>query len=81
MGKREKANESGEAFVKGRRAGVEGTHGHERHNIAEKTVIGHGDQRNSGSLDPELGKAASSIYGNAKHNRETKDGDKALTER
>lgn len=81
MGKTEKANESGEAFVKGRRAGVEGTHGHSRKSVAEKTIIGHGDQRDSGSLDPELGKAASSLYGDAKHNRGDKHGDRALTER
>lgn len=81
MGKREAANESGEKFLKGRRAGVEGTHGAARKGVAEKTIIGHGDQRDSGSLDPELGKAASGLYGNAKHNRGDKYGDKALTER
>lgn len=81
MGKRESANESGEKYLKGRTAGVEGTHGQERKNIAEKTVIGHGDQRDSGSLDPELGKAASSMYTAAKHNSGDKHGDKALTER
>lgn len=81
MGKKEAANESGEAFVKGRRAGVEGTHGQNRVIGAEKTVIGHGDQRDSGSLDPELGKAASSMYRKAVDNSGDSVGDKALTER
>lgn len=81
MGRKEAANESGEAFLKGRRAGVEGTHGASRKGVAEKTIIGHGDQRDSGSLDPELGKAASGVYQAAVHNRGDKMGDKALTER
>lgn len=80
-GHNERANEAGEAFLKGRRAGVEGTHGTARKGVAERHIIGHGEQRDSGSLDPELGKAASSMYQNAVHNRGDKDGDKALTER
>lgn len=80
-GMKERATENGEAFLKGRRAGVEGTHGQARKGVAEKTIIGHGDQRDSGSLDPELGKAASSMYSDAKHNRGDKHGDRALTER
>src|SRR5262249_17531974 len=81
MGKREAPNESGEAFLKSRRAGAEGTRGASRKGVAEKTVIGHGDQRDSGSLDPELGKAASGAYQAAVHNRGDRYGDKALTER
>jgi len=80
-GHNERADESGEAFLKGRRAGVEGTHGQARKGVAEKTVIGHGEQRDSGSLDPELGKAASGVYHAAVHNHGDKYGDKALTER
>lgn len=80
-GMNERANESGEKFLKGRTAGVEGTHGQARKGVAEKTVIGHGDQRDSGSLDPELGTAASSLYSDAVKNRGDKHGDKALTER
>ena len=40
MGKMQKANESGEAFLKGRKAGVEGTHGQNRKSGVEKTVVG-----------------------------------------
>ena len=79
----DKANESGEAYLKGRRAGVEGTYGKaragrsaEETNVADKT-----DQSDSGSLQSDLTSAASSLYKNAVHNRGDKDGDKALTER
>lgn len=81
MGKRESANESGEAFLKGRRAGVEGTHGTERKGVAERTIVGHGDQRDSGSLDPDLGTAAGNMYRDAVNNSGDKFGDKALKER
>ena len=82
MGKREAANESGEKFLKGRTAGVEGTHGASRKGVAEKTIIGHGDQRDSGSLDPDLAKAAS-VYKKAVRNGGGKDamGDQALHDR
>lgn len=81
-GMKERANESGEAFLKGRRAGVEGTHGAARKGVAEKTVIGHGDQRDSGSLDPDLGRAAG-VYKKAVRNGGGKDalGDQALHDR
>jgi len=80
MGKSERASE--EAYLKGRRAGVEGTHGASRGKIAEKTVIGHGEQRDSGSLDPELGKAAG-MYKKAVKNGGGEDrmGDCALHDR
>jgi len=82
MGKKESANEMGEAFLKGRRAGVEGTHGTARKGVAERTIIGHGDQRDSGSLDPDLAKAAS-VYKKAVKNGGGKDemGDQALHDR
>jgi len=81
-GHNERASESGEAFLKGRRAGVEGTHGTARKGVAERTVIGHGEQRDSGSLDPELGKAAG-VYKKALRNGGGKDhmGDQALHDR
>lgn len=80
-GMNERASEGGEKFNKGRTAGVEGTYGQPRKGVAEKTVIGHGDQRNSGSLDPELGSAASGLYGRAVRNAGGGGGDPALTER
>jgi hypothetical protein len=81
MGKRESANMSGEKYLKGRTAGVEGTHGSARKGVVEKTVIGHGDPGDSGSLDPELKSAARSLYRDAVSGRGDKHGDKALTER
>lgn len=82
-GMKERANESGEKYLKGRTAGVEGTHGKARKGVAEKTVIGSGDQRDSGSLDSELGSAASSIYSRAVGPGEdpSKMGDQALRQR
>ncbi len=79
----DKANESGEAYLKGRRAGVEGAYGKSRSgNLAQETnVADKMDQSDSGSLQSDLTSAARSIYQNAVKNRETPDGDKALTER
>jgi hypothetical protein len=79
----DKANESGEAYLKGRRAGVEGTYGKSRSgNVAQETnVADKMDQSDSGSLQSDLTSSARSIYQNAVKNRETPDGDKALTER
>jgi hypothetical protein len=79
----DKANESGEAYLKGRRAGVEGTYGKSRSgNVAQETnVADKTDQSDSGSLQSDLTSSARSIYQNAVKNRETPDGDKALTER
>jgi hypothetical protein len=81
MGKKESADMSGEEYLHGRRAGVEGTHGQKRKGVAEKTVIGSGDQSDGGTLDSELRSAASSLYRDAVDNRGDKDGDHALTER
>jgi hypothetical protein len=81
MGKKESADMKGEEYLKGRRAGVEGTHGESRGKRgAEKTVLPHSDVNDSGG-ESELNRAASSIYQNAVHNRGDKDGDKALTDR
>ncbi len=81
--KGDKANESGEAYLKGRRAGVEGTYGKSRSgNAAQETnVADKMDQSDSGSLQNDLTSAARSIYQDAVHNRGDKMGDKALTER
>lgn len=83
MGKKEAANESGEKYLKGRTSGVEGTHGASRKGVAEKTVLGHGDQGDSGSLDSELKGAAKSIYDRAVAAPEdgSKMGDQALRQR
>jgi hypothetical protein len=82
MGKKESADMRGEEYLKGRRAGVEGTYGKTRKGVAEETIIGgSGEQSDGGTLDVELSGAAARIYRNAVENRETPDGDKALTER
>jgi hypothetical protein len=80
MGKKEAAKMTGEEYVKGRRAGVEGTHGASRKGVAEKTLLPHSDVNDSGG-ESELNRAARNIYQDAVHNRGDKDGDKALTER
>lgn len=81
MGKKESADMKGEEYLKGRRAGVEGTHGASRGSKgAEKTLLPHSDVNDSGG-ESELNRAARSIYQDAVHNRGDKDGDKALTER
>jgi hypothetical protein len=81
MGKRESAVMKGEEYLKGRRAGVEGTHGASRGSKgAEKTLLPHSDVNDSGG-ENELNECASRIYQNAVHNRGDKDGDRALTER
>lgn len=65
MAKMEKANESGEKYLKGRTAGVEGTHGTARKGGVEKTVLGHGDQSDGGTLDPDLRSSVKSLYARA----------------
>ena len=80
MGKLEKAKMTGEEYLKGRKAGVEGTHGASRKGVAEKTLLPHSDVNDSGG-ESELNRAARSIYQDAVHNRGDRDGDKALTER
>jgi len=79
-GQHERANESGEKFLKGRRAGVEGTYGAARKGTAEKTLLPHSDVNDSGG-ESELNRCARNLYQDAVHNRGDKDGDKALTER
>ena len=93
MGKKgfgnEKANESGEAYLHGRRAGVEDTYGRKdkrlpgsHGRVAEITVPADKmDQADSGSLQSDLTEAARSMYQDAVHNRGDKHGDKALTKR
>lgn len=80
MGKSESAKMKGEEYLKGRKSGVEGTHGASRKGVAEKTLLTHSDVNDSGG-ENELNRAARSLYQDAVHNRGDKDGDKALTER
>lgn len=80
MGKSEHAKMKGEEYLKGRKAGVEGTHGASRKGVAEKTLLTHSDTNDSGG-ESDLNKAASSIYQDAVRGRGDKHGDKALTER
>lgn len=80
-GMKEHANESGEKYLKGRTAGVEGTHGQKRKGIAEKTVIGGGDQSDGGTLDAALRESAGSMYRKAVDNSDDKMGDQALRDR
>jgi hypothetical protein len=70
----------GEEYLKGRRAGQEGTHGMARKGVAEKTIYP-GERDSDGGGEDGLGECASRLYQNAVHNRGDKDGDKALTER
>lgn len=81
MGMKESANESGEAYLKGRKAGIDGTYGQNRKGLAEKTAIGGGDQSDGGTLDPALRGAAKSMYGKAVHNKGDAIGDRALFDR
>jgi hypothetical protein len=80
MGKKEAAKMSGEEYLKGRRAGVEGTHGAERKGVAEKTLLPHSDVNDSGG-ESELNRCARNLYQDAVHNRGDKDGDQALIDR
>jgi hypothetical protein len=80
MGKSEHAKMKGEEYLKGRRAGVEGTHGASRKGVAEKTALPHSDTCDSGG-ESELNSVARSIYKDAVGGRGDKHGDKALTER
>jgi hypothetical protein len=81
-GNKERANESGEKYLKGRTAGVEGTYGESRKGVAEKTVVSKNDQHDSGGEDG-LPVAAGSIYRKAVANGSGRDplGDQALHER
>jgi len=77
------ANESGEAYLKGRKSGVEGTYGKSRKGASaeETNVADKMDQSDSGSLQTDLTSAARSLYQDAVSGRGDKMGDKALTER
>jgi hypothetical protein len=80
MGKMEGAKMKGEEYLKGRKAGVEGTHGAERKGVAEKTLLPHSDTCDSGG-ESELNECARSLYQDAVSGRGDRLGDKALTER
>jgi len=82
MGKTEHANMKGEEYLKGRRAGVEGTHGASRKGVAEKTALPHSDVHESGG-EAELNEKAGEIYRKALKNGGGRDseGDQALHER
>lgn len=82
MAKRESANMRGEEYLRGRRAGVEGTHGASRKGVAEKTALPHSDKHDSGG-ESELNQKAGSIYKKAVKNGGGGDtgGDCALRDR
>ena len=82
MGTKESAKMKGEEYLKGRKAGVEGTHGAKRGSMksAEKTLLPHSDTCDSGG-ESELNSKAHSLYRDAVSGRGDKLGDKALTER
>lgn len=76
------ANESGEAYLKGRKAGVEGSYGKSRKGTAEETIPADVmDQSDSGSVQTDLTSSAASLYRKAVRNEGDDMGDKALTER
>jgi hypothetical protein len=79
MGKKESASMHGEEYQKGRRAGVEGTHGAERKGVAEKTLLPHSDVCDSGG-ESELNRAAASIKSKALRS-DGSGGDPAIRER
>lgn len=84
MGKRESATMGGEEYLKGRRAGIEGTHGNARKGTAERTVVSDGGHdSDSGSHQTDLTSAASSMYKRAVGPGEdtSKMGDQALRDR
>lgn len=80
-GNNERANESGERYLKGRTAGVEGTYGEPRKGLVEKTVVRHGN--NEGGGEDGLPAKASSIYSKAVKNGggSNTGGDAALRDR
>jgi len=85
---KEKANMSGEAYVKGRQAGVEDTYGDKNarlpgnKRVAERTAASDRmDQSDSGSVHSEVTDKAHSMYQDAVMNSGDKYGDRALTER
>ena len=80
------ANESGEKYLKGRTAGVEGTYGKSRKGTAEITVVADVmDQSDSGSVQSDLTSSAASIKSkalkNSGGNRDESNGDQAIAER
>jgi hypothetical protein len=81
-GNKERANESGERYLKGRTAGVEGTYGEPHKGVAERTVVSKNDMHDSGGEDG-LPPVAKSIYDKAVRNGNGRDplGDQALHER
>lgn len=81
-GNKERANESGERYLKGRTAGVEGTYGESRKGVAERTVLPKNDMHDSGS-EGDLAAVAGRIYSKAVSNGSGRDelGDQALHER
>lgn len=83
MGTKQAAKMSGEEYVKGRRAGVEGTQGQSRAGKGVEKTIPDSDKHDadSGSRQKDLCEAASGLYSKAVHNRGDSIGDKALTER
>ena len=82
MGKKQAANMSGEAYLKGRKAGVEGTEGATRKGIAEKTIPDSNlHDADSGSRQADLSAATKSLYDKAVYNKGDAIGDRALTER
>ncbi len=82
MGTKQAAKMSGEEYVKGRRAGVEGTEGSSRKGVAEKTIPDSNmHDADSGSRQKDLSEAAKGMYSKAVGNRGDAIGDKALIER
>jgi hypothetical protein len=83
MATKEAAGMAGEAFVDGRKAGVEGTYGQSRNGKgAEKTVVAtRKDQGDGGSVDDALISAAAGIYRKAVMNKGDNIGDRALFDR
>jgi hypothetical protein len=71
-----------EEYLKGRKAGVDGTYGAKRKGLAEKTNLPHPSSHDSGGNVP-VHEAATSLYDRAKAKEWDTSGigDQALTER
>ncbi len=82
MAKNERADMAVEEYLKGRRAGVEGTYGDKRKGVAEKTIVP-GKANSDGGGEDGLAAKVKSLYGRAVAASEdpSKIGDQALRDR
>jgi hypothetical protein len=80
VNRKEGMDRGSEEYLRGRRAGVEGTYGTPHDGVAERTVIS-GKDSNDGGGEDGLTSTARNLYRQAVNNSGDKYGDKALAER